>query len=82
MLAGRTADPLCFATSHNTHFHRLPTLRLPAIKLLFFVLNNSIILIVKISFGFDVGDYFVLYEFDWSDLGCEKSWGIPVLGGF
>jgi hypothetical protein len=40
---------------------------LPAIKLLFFVLNNSTILIVKIIFGFGVGDHFVLYEFDESD---------------
>jgi hypothetical protein len=34
-----------------------------------FVLNNSTILIVKVSFGFGVGDYFVLYEFDKSDQG-------------
>jgi len=48
-------------------------LTLLAIKLLFFVLNNSIIVIAKISFGFGVGDHFVLYEFYGSDQSYNVS---------
>ena len=59
-----TSLPACFTTSHNTHFYRLPTLTLPAIEILFFVLNNSTISMVKVAFGFSVGDHFVLYEFE------------------
>ena len=65
------------ATTHTSTGH-LHTLTLPAIKLLFFVLNNSTISMVKISFGVGVGvgDHFVLYEFEGSDQShkCKLTW--------
>ena len=52
--------PACFATSHNIHIHRPPTLTLPAIKLLFFALMTAL----RLRFGFSVGNNFTLYQFD------------------
>jgi len=52
--------PACFATSHNIHIHRPPTLTLPAIKLLFFALMTAL----RLRFGFSVGNNFTLYQFN------------------